>query len=112
MAARDLSGKAEQGFWMEEGSADAPLDPASFAEAVLRQADRALGFLGRTSRKPVSATDLEAAKKLIDELARLEGRTQGRLPHDDEELIHHTLTTLRMTYVEAAEQQVRTRRTA
>jgi hypothetical protein len=59
-------------------------------------------FLGKV-KNPMTDTferNLPAARMLIDVLAELEEKTEGRLSADEERLLRHTLTGLRLNWLD------------
>ncbi|HEX7880996.1 MAG TPA: DUF1844 domain-containing protein [Candidatus Eisenbacteria bacterium] len=59
-------------------------------------------FLGKV-KNPTTDTmerNLDAARTLIDVLAELQSKTEGRLDPDDQRLLQHTLTELRMNWLD------------
>jgi hypothetical protein len=80
---------------------------ALFANMVVQQSNLALMMLGRMPNPQTGETiqDLQAAKMFIDQLEMLEHKTKGNLSRDEDRLIKQSLTTLRMAFVEAIEQQ-------
>lgn len=77
------------------------LPPASFALLVSSLATQAMMSLGQFpdpfENKPV--VRLEAARHTIDMLAVLEEKTKGNLTPDEQAMLAHVLTDLRMAYV-------------
>lgn len=85
---------------------NAGADPMSalFAGLVMQQTNMALMFLGRLPHpeKGETITDLDAARLFIDTLEMLENRTRGNLTEEEARLLKQSLTTVRLAYVEAA----------
>ncbi len=79
---------------------------ALFAQLVLQQSNMALMLLGKVAHPESGQTvrDLEAARLFIDELEMLEVKTKGNLTKDESNLLKQTLMTLRLAFVEAAEE--------
>jgi hypothetical protein len=68
-------------------------------------APQVMVFLGKM-RNPVTdktERDLLAARALIDLLAELEEKTEGRLADDEKKLLQRTLTELRLNYLDEKE---------
>lgn len=84
-------------------------DPMSalFAGLVMQQTNMALMFLGRLPHPEKGETliDLDAARLFIDTLEMLENRTRGNLNDEEAKLLKQSLTTVRLAYVEAANQK-------
>ena len=59
-------------------------------------------FLGKVKNPVSDAMDrnLDAARALIDILAELQEKTEGRLDPEDQRLLQHTLTELRMNWLD------------
>jgi len=80
---------------------------ALFANLVVQQTNMALMFLGRVphpeSGEPVR--DLNAARMFIDQLEMLETKTKGNLDKREEALLKQSLTSLRMAFVEAVNEE-------
>jgi hypothetical protein len=78
---------------------------ALFANLVMQQTNMALVFLGKLphhhdqEQKP----DLDAARMFIDTLEMLAVKTRGNLANIEQELLQHSLTDLRMHFVEAVD---------
>ncbi|MBI4324013.1 MAG: DUF1844 domain-containing protein [Chloroflexi bacterium] len=78
-----------------------------FANMVIQQSNLALLLLGKVPH-PESGElrqDLDAAQMLIDQLEMIEVKTKGNLNKQEEQLLKQSLTTLRMAFVEAVDQQ-------
>ncbi len=84
-----------------DGDREERLPPASFALLVSSLATQAMMSLGQFpdpfENKPV--VRLEAARHTIDMLAVLEEKTKGNLTPDEQAMLAHILTDLRMAYV-------------
>jgi len=80
---------------------------ALFANLVVQQTNMALMFLGRVphpeSGQPLK--DLNAARMFIDQLEMLEVKTKGNLDKREEGLLKQSLTSLRMAFVEAVNEE-------
>lgn len=78
---------------------------ALFTGMVLQQTNLALMCLGRAPRPDTKekAVDLEAATLFIDTLEMLEAKTRGNLSAEEASMLRETLTSLRITFVEAAD---------
>ncbi len=77
-----------------------------FNNLVVQQANMALIFLGRVPHPETKerAVDLETARYFVDQLEMLEAKTKGNLSKDEEKLLKDGLTTVRMAFVQAAEE--------
>ena len=67
-------------------------------------------FLGKV-KNPTTDTmerNLDAARTLIDVLAELQAKTEGRLDAEDQRLLQHTLTELRMNWVDESKKDAAT----
>lgn len=78
---------------------------ALFAELVMQQANMALMLLGKTVHPGTGqlVRDLEAAKLFIDQLDMLQAKTKGNLTRQEAGLLQQSLTTLRLSFVEAVD---------
>lgn len=93
---------------------DANLNPAEinpadyhaalFANLIVQQASLAMMFLGQIANPETGQPmlDLEGARLLIDQLEMIQARTKGNLSADEEEMLKHHLTNLRMAFVHQA----------
>jgi hypothetical protein len=81
-----------------------------FAEMVMQQARMATIFLGEAPHPQTGKMqqDLEAARLFIDQLEMLEVKTKGNLTKDEEALLKQSLSSLRLAFVEAVNQQGKT----
>jgi len=89
-----------------EGSAQETTS-ALFVNMVIQQTNMALMFLGQVPH-PESGErvrDLNAARMFIDQLEMLEVKTKGNLDKREQVLLKQSLTALRMSFVEAANQE-------
>lgn len=77
---------------------------ALFANLVVQQASLAMMFLGQIAHPETgqSMLDLEGARLIIDQLEMIQARTRGNLNRDEEEILTHNLTSLRMVFVRQA----------
>jgi hypothetical protein len=84
----------------EEGPGSA--EQVSFSTFVLGLSTQALLHLGEIDDPTAGgrATDLGAAKHMIDILGVLDAKTRGNLDHAEEQLLGAVLYDLRMRYVE------------
>lgn len=90
----------------EQASRD-ELMSALFANMVMQQANMALMFLGKVPN-PQSGEhvkDLDMAQLFIDHLEMLEHKTKGNLNKSEEALLKQSLMTVRMAFVEAAQEK-------
>lgn len=80
---------------------------ALFAGMILQQTNMALMLLGRMPHPETgeNVRDLDSAKMFIDQLEMLEAKTRGNLDKNEEKLLKQSLTTLRMAFVEAVDEQ-------
>jgi len=76
---------------------------AMFASLVMQQTNMAAIFLGLAPHPQTGkvATDLEHARYFIDQLEMLEAKTRGNLDKNEQALLHQSLTSLRLAFVEA-----------
>jgi hypothetical protein len=79
---------------------------ALFTGLVLQQAGLASAFLGEAPNPETGRLEvnLEAASLFIDTLEMLEAKTCGNLSPDESRLLSETLTRLRLSFVQAANQ--------
>jgi hypothetical protein len=79
---------------------------ALFANLVIQQSNLALVFLGQVAHPDSGSTkvDLDSAKLAIDQLEMLQAKTKGNLNKAEAELLQHSLTNLRMAFVQAVNQ--------
>lgn len=77
---------------------------ARFASLVVQHTNMALIFLGAAPNPQTGEIrrDLEHARYFIDQLEMLEIKTKGNLDKIEESLLKQSLTSLRLTFVEAA----------
>jgi len=83
-----------------------PAFSALFANLVMQNASMAMIFLGHTPHPETGKTEvnLDHARVFIDTLEMLEAKTRGNLDKDEERFLKQNLISLRMAYVEAANQ--------
>ncbi len=81
-------------------------DSALFAQLVLQQSNMALMLLGKVAHPDSGKVvrDLESARLFIDQLEMLETKTRGNLTKEESNLLKQSLMTLRLAFVEAAEE--------
>lgn len=79
---------------------------ALFTGLVLQQAGLASAFLGEAPNPETGRPEvnLDAASLFIDTLEMLEAKTRGNLTPDESRLLSETLTRLRLSFVQAANQ--------
>ena len=79
---------------------------ALFAQMVMQQANLALMLLGKTPHPETGqpVRDLDAARLFIDQLEMLEVKTKGNLSPQESALLKQSLMTLRLAFVEEANQ--------
>jgi hypothetical protein len=78
---------------------------ALFANLIMQQTNMALVFLGKLPHPEdqKATVDLDAAKMFIDTLEMLADKTRGNLAKIEHDLLQHSLTELRMHFVEAVD---------
>ena len=78
---------------------------ALFAQLVFQQSNMAMLLLGKVPHPETGQVtrDLEAAKLFIDQLEMLEAKTKGNLNRQEAAFLQQSLTTLRLSFVEAVE---------
>jgi len=78
---------------------------ALFASLVMQHTNLALLFLGKLPHPHDQQlkTDLDAARVSIDTLEMLADKTRGNLTKAEQEFLQHSLTELRMHFVEAVD---------
>ena len=92
-------------------AAEAPsasLPPMTFGAFVLMLSASARVYLGEAlapGAETPAEPDLELAHQTIDILEMLEGKTQGNLDSDEEQLLQSVLHDLRMRFVDARDKQ-------
>ena len=81
-----------------------------FAEMVVQQTNMAMIFLGKTPHPQTGKThrDLDAARLFIDQLEMLEVKTKGNLSKEEDALLKQSLSHLRLSFVEAVNEQGKT----
>jgi len=81
-----------------------PLPPVEFSGLVLSLSHTAMIHLGQIPDPNTgkSAQNLALARHTIDTLAMLKDKTQGNLTQEEQRLIDHALTDLRMAFVQLA----------
>jgi len=74
-----------------------------FAALVIQQTNAALMYLGLAPHPQTGKPqqDLEAAELFIDTLTMLEAKTKGNLSAEEQSLLKESLTSLRLTFVQA-----------
>ncbi len=77
---------------------------ALFANMVVQQTNMALMFLGKTPHPETGEKmrDLDMAQLFIDQLEMLEVKTKGNLDEREKGVLKQSLMTVRMAFVEAA----------
>ena len=88
--------------------ADKPSQTIDFSTFIFSLGSAALIHLGAAPDPVTQKTqkDPEQAKQNIDLLALLKDKTRGNLSKEEEKLMDNLLHTLRMKYVEEAEQKL------
>ena len=76
---------------------------ALFAHLVIQQTNMAMMLLGHIAHPETRERfqDFEAAQTIIDQLGMIEVKTKGNLTREEEQLLKQSLTSLRMSFVEA-----------
>ncbi|MBM3836575.1 MAG: DUF1844 domain-containing protein [Verrucomicrobia bacterium] len=99
MSSTDLPEKDAAPLSQEE------MTSALFANLVIQQTNMALMFLGRVPHPETGETiqDIDSARMLIDQLEMLEVKTRGNLNKNEASLLKQSLTSLRMSFVQAVE---------
>ena len=87
------------------GASREEIASALFAQMVIQQANLAMMLLGKVPHPQTGETtrDLEAARMFIDQLEMLETKTKGNLSREEEQLLKHSLMSLRLAFVEAVD---------
>jgi len=85
---------------------DARTASALLASMVLHQTEMAFMLLGRAPNPETGefVHEPETAKLLIDQLEMLAIKTRGNLDENESELLHQSIATLQMAFVEAVDQ--------
>jgi len=78
-------------------------DLAALISTLVTQTLYALGLIKVEGQE--KEPDLEIARYNIDMLETLEEKTRGNLTKEEEKVLTHTLSEVRMTYVKVAEQK-------
>ena len=78
-----------------------------FIEFVQMHAQNVAFCLGRIPNPQTGqpSVNLGFAKLLIDQLAAVAERTKGNLSEDEDKILHNTLSSLRIAYVEVSQAQ-------
>ena len=94
-------GEASAGKEPERG---ARLPPVDFPGFVIGLAQMALMHLGEIpeARGGIGEVDLEQARHAIDILDMLDAKTRGNLTEDEEQLLRHLRSDLKLRFVRAA----------
>ncbi len=81
-----------------------------FAEMVVQQTNMAMIFLGKVPHPQTGKTEvnMETARLFIDQIEMLEIKTKGNLSKDEETLLKQSLSHLRLSFVEAVNEQGKT----
>lgn len=103
MSTADRPGEAPSEVSREERMA------ALFANLVMQQTNMILMLLGRVPHPETGQTvrDLEGARMFVDQLEMIEFKTRGNLDAEEQHLLKQSLTAVRLTFVDAMEQQTR-----
>ncbi len=80
---------------------------ALFAQMVMQQTNMAMMLLGKAAHPETGemVRDLDSARLFIDQLEMLEVKTKGNLSKEEATLLKQALMSLRMAFVEAAEDE-------
>jgi hypothetical protein len=80
------------------------LPPVDFTTFMSELATAAMAYLGGLQDPETKQTlvDLEMAKRMIDTIDLLKGKTKGNLTPPEENFLEHTLHNLKMTYIRVA----------
>ncbi|MGV3774495.1 MAG: DUF1844 domain-containing protein [Verrucomicrobiales bacterium] len=75
-----------------------------FINMVLQTSNMAMMFLGKLAHPETGQTmlDLEATRMFIDQLEMISVKTKGNLNHDEQKVLNDSLTSLRLMFVETA----------
>ncbi len=87
---------------MTEPAPEQGREAALFLQLVLGLQQAAMVALGKLMN-PMSGKlerNLDGARNTIDTLAAIEARTRGNLPGDEQRVLTHVLTELRMNYLD------------
>jgi hypothetical protein len=96
----------------QDRAAEYPAVPATFDFLVLSlktQADMALGLIHFGNEEERPKPEPHAARHMIDLLAMLEEKTRGNLSMEERRLLENSLTELRFRYVQALEEQAKSK---
>jgi len=98
---RSEKGEASAGEGAEKG---ARLPPVDFPGFVIGLAQMALMHLGEIpeARGGTGEVDLEQARHAIDILDMLDAKTRGNLAEDEEQLLRHLRSDLKLRFVRVA----------
>jgi hypothetical protein len=80
---------------------------ALFANLVMQNTNMALMFMGQVPHPETGEKmqELEGARMFIDQLEMLEAKTKNNLTKEEDRLLKQSLTHLRMSFVQAIENQ-------
>jgi hypothetical protein len=78
---------------------------ALFAHLLMQQTNMAMMLLGKVPHPGTGQTtkDIDSARVFIDMVEMLEAKTRGNLTSEESRLLKQTLTSLRLSFVEAVE---------
>ncbi|MCB9564613.1 MAG: DUF1844 domain-containing protein [Kofleriaceae bacterium] len=95
----------DQGTPASSDPARRALDPVDFATHILSLASSAMVSMGKMPPPggEAMATDLDAARHLIDVLGMLEIKTAGNLDESEQKLLQSLLYDLRVAFVDASQ---------
>ena len=80
---------------------------AMFANMVIQQTNMAMMLMGKAPHPETGQLmkDMEAARMFIDQVEMLEAKTKGNLNKQEEGLLKQALAAVRMSFVEAMDEQ-------
>ena len=101
-AQREAEPTGAGGAREEEARRRAPLPPVDFSGLIVSLAQAAMMHLGQLPDPKTGERrrDMELARHTIDTIAMLKDKTRGNLSEEEQKLLDHTLTDLRLAYVQ------------
>jgi len=95
----------EPSFSNPENMSHEEMMSALFASMVMQQSNMAMLYLGQVPHPETGqpVRDLDAAQMFIQQLEMLEVKTKGNLGKEEASLLKHSLSSLRMAFVQAVE---------
>jgi|Deesub1362A_J573_1020465.scaffolds.fasta_scaffold03701_1 hypothetical protein len=99
---REARSPEAEGKPREEARRRAPLPPVDFSGLIVSLAQAAMMHMGQLPDPKTGERrqDMELARHTIDTIAMLKEKTQGNLSEEEQRLLDHTLTDLRLAYVQ------------